>query len=226
MSTQEGFGRILADLARIGGPLAERIVTTSPDVTVSTNLGGWVNRRGVFDRHRARRCLQRAEGGVRAALADVAAGQHIELGIAENNLFILLAALGLSHSLFGARLLPIGTLYDPFISAARCAQLCLLPGCAVHAGGDAIGPDAGAGRRRAPIRRHAADRPRRRTVSRRSSRPSSTNWRRSLRWSFDYMQRDGSGPSRPQRMAARRQGRLGLSASVHPHARAAGAQHR
>ena len=43
------------------------------------------------------------------------AGQHIELGIAENNLFLLLAALGLAGPLFGARLLPIGTLYDPFI---------------------------------------------------------------------------------------------------------------
>jgi pyruvate dehydrogenase E1 component len=42
-------------------------------------------------------------------------GQHIELGIAEMNLFLLLSALGLSHSLFGERLLPIGTLYDPFI---------------------------------------------------------------------------------------------------------------
>jgi pyruvate dehydrogenase E1 component len=42
-------------------------------------------------------------------------GQHIELGIAENNLFLLLASLGLSAPLFGARLLPIGTLYDPFI---------------------------------------------------------------------------------------------------------------
>src|SRR5262249_19574881 len=51
MPTQEGFGRIMADLAREGGALAERIVTTSPDVTVSTNLGGWVNRRGVFSRH-------------------------------------------------------------------------------------------------------------------------------------------------------------------------------
>ena len=44
------------------------------------------------------------------------AGQHIELGIAENNLFLMLAALGLSQSLFGARLLPVGTLYDPFIA--------------------------------------------------------------------------------------------------------------
>src|SRR3546814_11557799 len=42
-------------------------------------------------------------------------GQHLELGIAEMNLFLLLSALGLSHSLFGERLLPIGTLYDPFI---------------------------------------------------------------------------------------------------------------
>ncbi len=32
------------------------------------------------------------------------------------NLFLLLGAAGLSHSLFGERLLPIGTLYDPFIS--------------------------------------------------------------------------------------------------------------
>jgi pyruvate dehydrogenase E1 component len=32
------------------------------------------------------------------------------------NLFILLSALGLSHSINGERLLPIGTLYDPFIA--------------------------------------------------------------------------------------------------------------
>src|SRR5207253_5972708 len=38
-----------------------------------------------------------------------------ELGIAEMNLFILLSALGLSHAINGARLIPIGTLYDPFI---------------------------------------------------------------------------------------------------------------
>ena len=75
------------------------------------------------------------------------------------NLFILLSALGLSHSLFGERLLPIGTLYDPFIyRGARCPELCLLPGCALHPGGDAVRRDAGAGGRRAPIHRHAADR--------------------------------------------------------------------
>ena len=43
-------------------------------------------------------------------------GQHIELGIAEMNLFLMLGAAGLSHELFGERLFPIGTVYDPFIA--------------------------------------------------------------------------------------------------------------
>jgi len=116
MSTQEGFGRILFDLGREQNEFAKRIVTTSPDVTVSTNLGGWVNRRGVFDRTEMedRFKEQKIASTYRWSLSPQ--GQHIELGIAENNLFILLAALGLSHSLFGERLLPIGTLYDPFIA--------------------------------------------------------------------------------------------------------------
>src|SRR3974377_2235097 len=42
-------------------------------------------------------------------------GQHIERGVAESNLFLQLAAFGLAGPLFGTRLLPIGTLYDPFI---------------------------------------------------------------------------------------------------------------
>ena len=49
-TTQAAFGRILLDLSRAGGDLADRIVTTSPDVTVSTNLGAWVNQRGLFKR--------------------------------------------------------------------------------------------------------------------------------------------------------------------------------
>lgn len=115
-STQKGFGRILNTLARAGGPLADRIVTTSPDVSVSTNLGGWISRRGVF-------CQEQL--GERQAKNDSLSmlkwimspqGQHIELGIAENNLFLMLAALGLSHELFGERLIPVGTLYDPFIN--------------------------------------------------------------------------------------------------------------
>ena len=116
-STQEAFGRILDGIARANGPLAERIVTTSPDVTVSTNLGGWVNRRGLFHRSTSTQHDLFSEGEVNSLRQWQSSpkGQHLELGIAENNLFILLAAAGLSHSLFGERLLPIGTLYDPFI---------------------------------------------------------------------------------------------------------------
>jgi pyruvate dehydrogenase E1 component len=115
-STQAGFGRILFELAKLGGALADRIVTTSPDVTVSTNIGGWVNRRGVF--HRTARADVFAERNVPSAQrwSMLPTGQHIELGIAENNFFLLLGALGLSADLFGERLLPIGTLYDPFIA--------------------------------------------------------------------------------------------------------------
>lgn len=115
VSTQMGFGQILNEIARDDSQFASHIVTTSPDVTVSTNLGPWVNRRGLF---------------ARDALADTfkaeripstynwefgPSGQHLELGIAESNLMIMLSALGLSHSINGVRLLPVGTVYDPFI---------------------------------------------------------------------------------------------------------------
>jgi len=115
MATQEAFGRILNEIARGEDALAARIVTASPDVTVSTNLGPWVNRRQIFDRTR-REDVFSAEKVVSAQRWTMSPdGQHIELGIAENNLFLLLGALGLAGPLFGARLLPIGTLYDPFV---------------------------------------------------------------------------------------------------------------
>ncbi|MCK6454490.1 MAG: transketolase [Alphaproteobacteria bacterium] len=115
MSTQEGFGRILFEIAGTDSELARRIVTTSPDVTVSTNLGGWVNRRGIFDRVERADAFKEANVVSAQRWSQSPAGQHIELGIAENNLFIALAALGLAGPVFGERLLPIGTLYDPFI---------------------------------------------------------------------------------------------------------------
>jgi pyruvate dehydrogenase E1 component len=116
MSTQEAFGRILNDLARDDSDLAARIVTTTPDVTVTTNMAGWVNQRGLFH-HEELADLFREEKVPSAFKWTMnPAGQHIELGIAENNLFLLLAALGLSDKLFGARLLPVGALYDPFIA--------------------------------------------------------------------------------------------------------------
>ncbi len=115
-STQAAFGRILLDLAKSGGPLADRIVTTSPDVTVSTNLGAWVNQRGLFRRSGVADVFARAKIPSAQKWGATSQGQHIELGIAENNLFLMLAAAGLAGDLFGERLFPVGTLYDPFIA--------------------------------------------------------------------------------------------------------------
>ena len=115
-STQAAFGRILLDLAKSGHPLADRIVTTSPDVTVSTNLGAWVNQRALFRRQEVADVFQKARIPSAQKWAASTAGQHIELGIAEHNLFLMLAALGLAGDLFGERLIPIGTVYDPFIA--------------------------------------------------------------------------------------------------------------
>ncbi len=115
-STQEGFGKILNAIAAEDGELSQRIVTTSPDVSVSTNLGAWINRRGLFGHSEAEDVFRELKVVSAQLWRKTPRGQHIELGIAENNLFIELAALGLSHELFGTRLLPIGTLYDPFIA--------------------------------------------------------------------------------------------------------------
>jgi len=115
-STQAAFGRILLDLAKSGAPLADRIVTTSPDVTVSTNLGAFVNQRGLFKRREMIDVFAKAKIPSAQKWSATNQGQHIELGIAESNLFLMLAALGLSGDLFGERLIPIGTLYDPFIA--------------------------------------------------------------------------------------------------------------
>jgi len=115
-STQAAFGRILLDLAKSGEALADRIVTTAPDVTQTTNLGAFVNQRGLFRRQELADVFHKAKIPSAQKWAQHAAGQHIELGIAENNFFIMLASLGLAAPHFGTRLLPIGTVYDPFIS--------------------------------------------------------------------------------------------------------------
>lgn len=115
ISTQMAFGKILDELSKGRSDLAERILTTSPDVTGTTNLGPWVNRRKLFSR------TERPDAFIEHRIPSTAKweftpeGQHIELGIAEMNLMLLLGAAGLSHSLFGKRLIPIGTVYDPFI---------------------------------------------------------------------------------------------------------------
>jgi len=120
VSTQATLGRLLLDLLRRAPAAARRVVTVSPDVASSTNLAGWLNKVGVF-----------TPGGDLEApdwFADDAetllhwkpapAGQHIELGIAEVNLVGLLGELGATWSRWGERLLPIGTIYDPFVNRA------------------------------------------------------------------------------------------------------------
>lgn len=111
VSTQETFGRLLVGLAGVPG-VGERLVTTSPDVSVSTNLGGWINKVGVFAPE-----AQPDFGGHDRLLRwqQTPEGRHIELGISEMNLFLLLGALGLSHEHHGEALLPVGTVYDPFV---------------------------------------------------------------------------------------------------------------
>ena len=129
VSTQSGFGDILAEIGRGQGELkalADHIVTTSPDVTVSTNLGPWVNRRGIFDRHTRNDVFRDAKLASAQRWGMSPKGQHIELGIAEQNLFLLLGAAGLTPAMTGARLLPVGTVYDPFVNRGLDA---LLYGC-------------------------------------------------------------------------------------------------
>jgi pyruvate dehydrogenase E1 component len=111
-STQEAFGRALLRLGDIP-QVGERIVTMSPDVATSTHLAGWINKAGVFAQEEtkdyetaARRMLQWKPSP---------AGQHIELGISEMNLFMALGQFGLSEELTGQPLIPIGTVYDPFV---------------------------------------------------------------------------------------------------------------
>ncbi len=116
ISTQAAFGKIMHELAKGDSALADRLVTTSPDVTVSTNLGAFVNRRGIFSRARHEDVFKARRIASPQHWASNETGQHIELGIAENNLFLMLGALGLSSSLFGEQLYPVGTLYDPFIA--------------------------------------------------------------------------------------------------------------
>jgi pyruvate dehydrogenase E1 component len=116
MATQNGFGALLNEIGRGDSTFAKRIVTTSPDVTVSTNLGPWVNRRGLFAREKMADTFKSEHIPSTFNWEFSPKGQHIELGIAEMNLFINLSALGLSHSINGERLLPVGTLYDPFIA--------------------------------------------------------------------------------------------------------------
>ena len=110
-SSQEAFGRVLSSLAD-HPQVGPRIVTTAPDVSISTNLGSWINKKGVYAAEEVD-----PHGGANQLLKWTPGpdGQHIELGISEMNLFMLLGQLGLSHEHHGEHLVPIGTVYDPFV---------------------------------------------------------------------------------------------------------------
>ena len=114
MSTQQIFGLVLTDMSRTLGEISKRVVTVSPDVASSTNLGGWINRVGVWKTGDSEDLP--GEDVVRALRWEESKdGQHIELGISENNLFMMLGQLGLSYERDGEILFPIGTVYDPFV---------------------------------------------------------------------------------------------------------------
>jgi pyruvate dehydrogenase E1 component len=111
-STQEAFGRVLVRLADLP-ELRQRLVTTAPDVAISTNLAGWINKTGVFSSLEAPE--YEGEGQMLMRWRRGPSGQHIELGISEMNLFMLLGMFGLSAEITGQHLIPIGTVYDPFV---------------------------------------------------------------------------------------------------------------
>ncbi len=116
-STQQAFGRFFVDLAHSAPDVARRVVTVSPDVASSTNLGGWINRVGIW--YPGDRIDWFADDtNTLVKWQQSTHGQHIELGIAEGNLVGLLAELGMTWSRDGEPLLPIGTLYDPFVNRA------------------------------------------------------------------------------------------------------------
>jgi len=117
VSTQAALGRVLADLPRDAPELAARLVTCSPDVASSTNLGGWINKTGVWSvKERHDWFADDRERVLRWSESE--SGQHIELGIAEVNLVGLLGELGTTWSRWGQRLIPVATIYDPFVSRA------------------------------------------------------------------------------------------------------------
>ena len=159
VSTQAALGRLLADLKRDAPETAARVVTCSPDVASSTNLGGWINKTGVWSVHDRQDWF--ADDTERVLRwSEVSNGQHIELGIAEVNLVGLLGELGATWS-------PVGRAADPDrhalrpVRVPRAGALVLrdLRRRPVDPGRHPIGGDAGARGRRPPVDHHAVDRP-------------------------------------------------------------------
>lgn len=197
-STQVTFGKIMNTLARRDDDLSARILTTSPDVTVSTNLSGWVNQRGLFQRQEHKDAFRTEKVASPIKWEKSPSGQHIELGIAENNLFLMLAAMGLSEQLFDARLIPVGTLYDPFISRGldalnyACYQDARFILVATPSG-ITLAPEGGAHQSIAtPLIGMSQD-------GLAAFEPSyADELALIMEWAFDYIQRDGDGEQKIQ----------------------------
>ncbi|QPZ92079.1 transketolase [Thioclava electrotropha] len=193
ISTQAAFGKILDDLAKGDSALSERIMTTSPDVTGTTSLGPWVNRRKLFARTAREDAFIEHRIPSTAKWEFTPQGQHIELGIAEMNLFLLLGAAGLSHSLFGKRMIPIGTVYDPFIHRGLDAlnYACYQDARFLIVGtpsGVTLAPEGGAHQSiGTPLTGMAQD-------GLASFEPAfADELAVIMEWAFDYLQRDGEG---------------------------------
>ena len=116
-STQQAFGRFFVDLGRKAPEAADRVITVSPDVGTSTNLGGWINHAGIWNPNE-RVDWFADDTNTLVRWREGKHGQHVELGIAEVNLVGLLGELGATWSRDGQPLLPIGTIYDPFVNRA------------------------------------------------------------------------------------------------------------
>ena len=193
ISTQAAFGKVLDEIARSGSALSDRILTTSPDVTVSTNLGGFVNRRGLFARADQADTFRDERIPSAQKWQFSPKGQHLELGIAEMNLFLALGAAGLSHSLFGERLIPVGTVYDPFVNRGLDAltYACYQDARFLIAGtpsGVTLAPEGGAHQSiGTPLIGMSQD-------GLASFEPAYADELAIIMdWAFDYMQRDGEG---------------------------------
>ncbi|EXL05066.1 pyruvate dehydrogenase E1 component [Brucella sp. NBRC 12951] len=193
ISTQMAFGKILDELSKSDTELAARILTTSPDVTGTTNLGPWVNRRKLFARDKRSDTFIDQKIPSTAKWEFTPDGQHIELGIAEMNLFLLLGAAGLSHSLFGKRLIPIGTVYDPFVARGLDAlnYACYQDARFMIVGtpsGVTLAPEGGAHQSiGSPLIGISQD-------GLAAFEPAfADELAVIMEWAFDYMQRDGSG---------------------------------
>ncbi|EKV32231.1 Pyruvate dehydrogenase E1 component [Caenispirillum salinarum AK4] len=195
MSTQAGFGTLMDELGRSKDDYATRILTTSPDVASNTGLTGWINRTGLFSRLPQEDTFKAEKVPSMQKWQLSPEGRHVELGIAEMNLFLMLSAAGLSHDLFGERLLPVGTLYDPFVMRGLDAlnYACYQDARFILAGtpsGVTLAPEGGAHQSvGTPLIGMAQD-------GLAAFEPAWVDELEAiLAWSLDYIQRDGSDPA-------------------------------